>query len=384
MLETIREYAWERLDHSGEAAATRGRHLDFFLRFAEEAEPEIHSGAEQRAWLDRLERVHDNLRAALAWSGASGLCEAGLRLGGALGEFWRVRGYLREGRERLAELLTLPGMEARTTARAKVLHYAGRLAHGQGDCAAARALFEERLAISRELGDREGIAGSLHRLGGLARAQGDCAAARLSFEEALAICRELGDKGRTAWSLYGLGHVVRAQGDYGAARTLLEEGLAICRELGYQHLMARLLGSLGAVAHAQEDSGEARALLAEGEATARSIEDQRDRIFPLGELGHLARDLGDYGRAAALYRVSLALRREISDPLEIARSLEDFAVLAARQGQAERAARLLGAEAAQCEAIGAAPPSIFAFSLFFRAFAVPVRSLLGRRSTLPR
>jgi predicted ATPase/DNA-binding SARP family transcriptional activator len=355
MLETIREYAWERLDDSGEAAATRGRHLDFFLRFAEEAEPEIQSGAEQKAWLDRLEVEHDNLRAALARSEAQGEGEAGLRLGGALGEFWVMRGHLGEGRERLAELLKLPGMEARTAARAKVFHYAGRLAHGQGDCAAARALFEGRLAISRERGDKDGIAGSLHRLGGLAHAQGDYAAARLCYEEALAISRELGDKGRTAWSLYGLGHVVRAQGEYGAARTLLEEGLAICRALGGKHLIARSFGSLGAMAHAQGDSGAARTLLTEGEATARSIEDQRARIFPLGELGHLARDLGDYSRAAALYRESLRLRWELNDPLEITRSLADLAVLAARQGQAERTARLLGAREAQCEALGVAP-----------------------------
>lgn len=171
-LETVRQYARDRLLEADEAEAMRGRHLEFFVRLAEQAEPKLR-GPEQIEWLDRLEREHDNLRAALAWSGAQGQVEAGLRLGGVLAGFWGVRGYGTEGREHLSGLLALPGAEAPTAARAWALHGAGELAGLQGDYGEAQVLFEESLAIQRKLKDKPGIASSLNFLGGVARAQGD-------------------------------------------------------------------------------------------------------------------------------------------------------------------------------------------------------------------
>src|SRR5205823_5702426 len=164
-------------------------------------------------------------RAALGWSGVQGQAEAGLRLGGALWWFWYVRGYGTEGREHLAGLLALPAAEARTGARAKALHGAGKLAEAQGDSGAARALLEESLAINRELGNKLGIASSLQGLGMAAHDQGDNGAARALLEESLAIFRELGNKNGIAWSLYHLRSVALSQEEYGPARTLLEESL---------------------------------------------------------------------------------------------------------------------------------------------------------------
>ena len=138
MLETIREYGLECLTASGEEHAIRRAHADYYLALVEAAEPAL-TGPEQATWLDRLETEHDNLRAALRWAEESGETGIGLRLAGALCQFWLGRSYLSEGRERLTRLLLLAGAFAGTTARAKALTGAGHLAHNLGDYAAARA-----------------------------------------------------------------------------------------------------------------------------------------------------------------------------------------------------------------------------------------------------
>jgi tetratricopeptide (TPR) repeat protein len=199
MLETIREYGLEQLEACGEAAEIRRRHAAHYLALAEAAEPEL-TGPRQAAWLDRLEAEHDNLRAALRWAVEQGEAELGLRLGGALWRFWYVRGYLTEGRERLAELLAAAGAPGQTAARARALRGLGIVAEAQGDYAVARRHYEEALALMRELGDRRGIALSLNNLGDVARDRGDYAAARALHEESLAIGRELGDRA-IAWIL---------------------------------------------------------------------------------------------------------------------------------------------------------------------------------------
>jgi len=317
LLETVRQYARDRLLEAGEVEAVRSRHLGFFLRMAEETEPELY-GPEQAAWLERLEREHDNLRAALAWSGARGQAEAGLRIGEALWWFWVVRGYWTEGREHLAGLLALPGAEGRTAARAQALSGAGSLARLQGDYGAAQALYEESLTIFRELEDEQGIAYSLRGLGWAAHDQGDCAAARALYEESLALFREPGDKQGIADVLWRLGSVARDQRDYGAARALLEESLALFGELG----------------------------------------DKQGIAVSLGGLGDLARDQGDYGTARTLFEESLALFREIGLKLHIEEDLERLAAVAVAQAQSERAARLFGAAERLREAMGAALPPV--------------------------
>jgi tetratricopeptide (TPR) repeat protein len=302
LLETVRQYARDRLQEGGEAEAVRGRHAEYFLRLAERAEPELHRH-EQIEWLDRLGVEHDNLRAALAWSRAEGQSEVGLRLGGALWWFWAVRGYLGEGRAHLARLLALPGAEARTVARARALHGAGILAMFQGDYGATRTLLEESLAISREFGYRRDAAWSLGYLGVAARNQGDCGAARALFEESLAIFREVGSTDLIAWSLGHLGEVAKDQGDCGTARALFEESLAIFRELGNKRAISASMNRLGRVAH----------------------------------------DQGDYGAARALLTESLAISWEVGHRGGLVRDLEGLAAVAVAQAQFERAAHLFGA-----------------------------------------
>jgi predicted ATPase/DNA-binding SARP family transcriptional activator len=408
LLETVRQYFSERLLESGEGDATRGRHLDYFLALAEAAEPQL-TGAQQVEWLERLETEHDNLRAALAFSRSDvGLrmsdlpsSEMGLRLAGALWRFWSVRGYLTEGRDRLAQALA-SAPEA-SASRAKALEKAGSLAYRQADYRAARSLQEESLAIRRELGDRAGIAASLRNLGlvaysqgdyGVARAlqeeslaigrelgnrrgiaaslnclgvliahqQGDYGAARLLYEASLAIRRELGDRVGIADSLRNLGSVAYQQGDYGAARSLFEESLQVRRELGDRLGIAGSLHDLGLVAYQQGDYGVARSLFEESLQVRRELGDRLGIAGSLHNLGLVAYSQGDYGVARSLYEESLAIRRELGDRGGIAAPLEALAALACEgQGQpgaGEVAAHLFGAAAALREAIGApVPPS---------------------------
>jgi predicted ATPase len=385
LLETVRQYARDRLLEAGEAEDVRDRHLEFLLNWVEQGQS-----------LERLEADHDNLRAALGWSRTPGKGEAGLRLGGALGESWYFRGYLEEGREHLAGLLALPGAQAQTAARAKALNAAGALAQDQGDCPAAQALHEESLAIRRELGDKRGIVVSLWELGFMALNQGEHGAARALLQERLAILRELGDKQGIAQSLFGLGLLAQQQGEHGAARALLEESLAIRRELGDKFGIAWSRGFLGWVTGGQEEYEAAQALFEECVAIRRELWDKRHLAWSLTGLGWVARmrgdntaaqaaleeslaifrqlglkrgtassllhlaivvqSQGDLGAARALFDASLAISREQGLKPRIAENLEGLAAVAVAQAEPERAARLFGAEEALREAMGAPLP----------------------------
>jgi predicted ATPase/class 3 adenylate cyclase len=302
LLETVRQYARERLLESGGGEALWERHRDYFLALAEEAAPKL-DGPEQTERLRRLEEEHENLRAGLEWSLVEAGSGGGLRLCGALQRFWWTRGHLTEGREWCARALGKAGVEERTPERAKALNAAGVLAYYQGDYPAARGRHEESLAIKRELGDRSGVAASLLNLGNVAHGQGDFASARALLEESLAIRRELGDRRGIAWSLNNLGNVTLDQGDFASARTLFEECLPISRELGDRGNIAISLGNLGEVTHGQ----------------------------------------GDYPAALALYKESLAIRRELGDQWGVAWSLEGLAAVVAALGGSLPAARIWGA-----------------------------------------
>ena len=342
LLETIRQYANERLTESGNAEAVRERHRDYFLAVAEEAEPKL-TGAEQAKWLRRLEEEHDNLRSALGWSLAEAGSGGGLRLCGALQRFWFTRGHLAEGREWSVRVMGKGGVEERTPERAKTLNGAGTLAAYQGDFAPARALLEESLAIMRELGNADGIARSLNSLGNVATDQGDVAAARALLEESLAIMRELGNANGIARSLNNLGNVANDQGDFASARALLEESLAIMRELEDRSDIAASLDNLGRVAFVQDDLASARALLEESLAIERELGDQWAVAITLNNLGDVACEQGDYPTAEALHQEALVIGRELANRREIALSLKGLAAVTAGLGGSLRAARMWGA-----------------------------------------
>jgi predicted ATPase/DNA-binding CsgD family transcriptional regulator len=352
MLEMVRTYALERLVASGEAEALWQRHADYFVTLAEQAEPELR-GPNQVAWLERLEREHDNLRAALRWCLESGAAESGLRLGGALWRFWYVRGHFAEGSEWLARLLAVSDGSAPTVARAKALNGVGNLAWNQNEYDTAEACHTESLTIRRALGDEPGIAASLNNLGLVARHRAEYARAQCLFEDALARSRTLGDWALQALHLNNLANVLHDQGDDAAAPVLQEESLAIYTRLGSDWGIAMALCDLAQVVQAQGDVARAQVLCEQSLAIRGRIGDRRGLAQARAALGQLADDQEDYPAARAHFAESLALAREVGDRLGLAHGLEGLAAVDVSQGHAESALRLAGAAAALRAAIGA-------------------------------
>jgi non-specific serine/threonine protein kinase len=310
MLETIHEYARERLAESGEAEAMRRRHAELFLALAEEAEPEL-LGARQAYWLPRLEEEHDNLRGALRWSIDREEIETAQRLAGALTQFWYTRGYLSEGLQWLRDALTIDG-ESPSLSRAKALYGAGALAWRQADYGSAQSLGEEGLTIFRRLQEPRGTARVLNLLGTVATQQSDYERAEPLFEESSVLQREMGNQPGLAVVLGNLGEIARARGDHQRAATLYEECLALARSAGNQLLIGNVLANLGLVAHYQ----------------------------------------GDYCRAGTLFRRSLDVQREAGDRYGVAYMLGFLGGVAGAEGQTVRSARLFGAGEAVFAGLG--------------------------------
>jgi predicted ATPase/serine/threonine protein kinase len=353
MLETIREYALEKLKASGEEALTKRAHAAYCLVLAEE-EATDQSGAEGAEWLGRFALEHDNFRAGLEWLTETGDAEWGLRLGAALFRFWELREYLAEGRDRLGKLLKLAGAAAPTKARARALFAAGVLASEQGQYGSADALFSENLDITRQLRDGQGVAVSLNALAVLARDRGDLAVARSRFEQSLVLWRELDDQKAVARSLSNLANVVKLQGDYPRARSLYAECLSIFKDLGDRTGVAWSMNYQGDVARDQGDFAAARALYEQGLAIFRELGDRWGTAGTLADLGTLAREEGNYPAASSLYRESIKIFQELDHKRGIARLLECFACSAAKVPiEAERSLRLAGAAAALRQNIGA-------------------------------
>src|SRR5262245_33272671 len=356
MLETIREYALERLTATGEADRFQRAHADHYLAFAEHAESGLLGGGHQAEWLDRLKDDHDNLRATLSWFVRSGLAEHGLRLTGALRRFWRSRGYLAEDREWTSALLAMPGARARTAARAKALHAVGGFANQQGDYAEARARFEESLDIYREIGDLHGVGWGLVHLGILTRYEGNHLAARALLEECVEVVKPAGDTEVLAAAQGNLGLVARDLGDADLAQGHLDQSLALWRKLGDRVGMGWALTGLAMVARAQGKRDVARARTEESLGVWREIGDRQETANALRQGARLARDEGDHAAARACLTESLETFKELGDRRGIAFALEGFAGLAADQAQSLRAHCLVAAAATLRRIIGAGPP----------------------------
>ncbi len=310
LLDTIRQYAREKLAATDENAAVRQRHLIFFLQLAERAEPELQR-PDQAAWLNRLEVEYDNLRTALDWACLTD-AEAGLRLGGALRQYWYVRGYWNEGRTWLARILDLPAAQARTIARAQALNSAAYLAHMQGDATSAERLYEESIAIRREVGDtNEGIMHALRVYGNSIHFTHDKVRGRALIEESLAIARAAGNQTEMAWSLFDLGLIMRAEEQPDAARALLEESLALQRAVQNPSGIGLTLGILGNEALDRGEVERGRALIEESLHFTHQVGDKYGLVGSSGELARVAWLQHDLPHAVQLGTESLALAQEL-------------------------------------------------------------------------
>jgi len=315
MLETIREYAAERLEESGEAEEMGRRHAEHFLALAEEAEPSV-LGANPTAWLDRLERDHDNLRVALDRLVDAGETHLGLRLAGAVWEFWCLRGHAAEGWRRLEDLL---GRDERpTSARAKALTGVTHLSQTSGM---------------------------------------DTAAQQLRAEQAIELYGELDDAWGVTYGEYQFALVFALEGDFAFARPILEECLGRLRELGDEHRALQALRAVGWCHSSLGETERAKTLYEELRRGARAEGDSQMEARALSTLSGFATDEGRPGEALALILDAYHLDREFGDPLEIATDLVWFGRALAFAGREGIAAQLLSRAQAMCEEVGITLPA---------------------------
>lgn len=376
MLDTIREYAIERLEAQGEAKVMRRQHAQYVLSLSEEAGAALR-GPSREAWLQRLDREHDNARAALNWFLERGDTEAALRLATGLAAFWTTRGYRTEGLRWLSLTLAHEGTDR--SLRAEALGEAARLAWFHGDYRRAISLSEEQLALVRDLGDRWRLARVLRDFGVLLQHHKNLVRATALFEESLVLFRELGDVGGIARALSGLGTVAKDRGDYDDATRLLEESLNIYRQLQDADGLYWTLMSLGFTASAQgnyeraaeliEESARvsrkphnassllalagvaaergqderARALLHESLGLYQEVEDVGGMVSALNLLARLALRQRECELAKSLYREALTRLREVEHARATAESVEGIACVLAATGKAEQAVRLFAA-----------------------------------------
>ena len=316
LLETIRQYALERLVETGEAPIIRDGHLGFYLALAEKSEPYIFS-AESAIWVSRLDKELDNIRAAMDWSTNSGKAVAALRIAGSLVYFWWTHGFLAsEWHDRIQRALALPEGRERTWARAKALNGIGSSYWADANPTDRRPQLEEALRIGKELGDRWNIATALRNLGALNTIRGNYSEARLFLEQALEAWQAMGGEGKLGYaiSVAFLGDVELSCNQLEKARSLYNKSVAGLRE--------------------------------------PDVGDNNFLGYPLRRLGQLAWREGNYVHAISFCKESLRLNYEVSDPRGVMCCVAGFAAIAVAQGKFERAAELMAAVETQLVTIG--------------------------------
>ena len=315
MLETIREYAVERLAESGESETIARRHAEYYTLTSERAEERILTGGQESELIGRLEAENDNLRAALSWCRGAEEHELELRLASSLWLFWTVRGYLTEGRRWLEDGLSRSG-GAPQPLRAKTLAGAGGLAYRQGDYERSKTAWREALDLFRELDEVIGTARMVGELGNVAVAEGDYEQALALYGESGAIFREAGDRRRLANVIGNMGAVANIQRDYERGRELCEEALAIHRELGSNEDVALVLNNIARIDLACGRPAEAATRFREGLEDARKIGYREIIAYCLEGLGEVAAVLEDPQRASRLIGASEGLFDEIGVPIQ--------------------------------------------------------------------
>lgn len=318
MLETVRQYALDRLEEAGEGPSLRDRHLRHFVRMAEEARAHL-AGPEQRSWLARLDAERENILAAHEWAGrAADGAQAGLVLVNSTKLYWAHRGLLELGHRLVSEALQRPGAAEANLARCRALFNAGQFCYFMGRYAQARQSLEESLAIARALGDAGFIADILQPLGMAAIGQGELGTARPWLEEAVELTRASRDPRAMAGALNALAMLLRVQGDMPAARGLYDEMVQVAAEAGFRDFEAAGLLNVAMLAIDAGDAAGAQ-LLARAVRIAEELGSAPAMQSALEVCAGLAAAQGQWRRAASFYGAGESLaaksgvRRDAAD-----------------------------------------------------------------------
>lgn len=310
LLDTVRDYALERLEKAHEKMATHARHLDFYLALAEEARPRL-TGPEQGAWLARLDLEQRNILAAHAWCDQGpDRAEQGLRLVSSLRHWWINRGLLTLGERVIVEALARPGAQFRGPARCQALFDAGQLCLFMGRYDVAPGYLEESLAIARELGDKERIAAVMQPLGMAALGKRDLETARARFEEGLTLARDQRDQREIAAAENALAQLYRLEGQLDRAQPLFENVVSLARALGDRESVAIGLLNLAMVSIGRGLTDAASAMLAEVITIAVAIGSKHAGLSALEVSAGLAASCGEWERAASLFGAAEAMSAE--------------------------------------------------------------------------
>jgi predicted ATPase/DNA-binding XRE family transcriptional regulator len=338
MLETIREYALERLQSSDEGEEAYRKHACYYVDLGDAAKPEASNLLGGVSKFARLETEHDNLRAALGWALQNREAEMGARLALSVWWFWIESGYLSDGRRWIEALLALDQVESPAgkalppRTRAYLIQVAGILAMAQGDHDRAVALHEEGLDLYREMGHKKGEGASLRELGFVAYERGDYERAVRLHEQSLVLAREYGNTFDIAWSIRALADAVRGQGDLRRAKALLEEGLALARGTENEWGIVRMLASLGRIACEVDEYARASRLYEESLELGWRVGLIHPVLLCLEGLAQVAVGQGRPERAAWLYGAAAALREDRGWPLPPAKHAEHERTVAAARG----------------------------------------------------
>jgi predicted ATPase/DNA-binding SARP family transcriptional activator len=330
-LETIQQFARQKLVASGKEEQICSRHLHYFLKLARTAEPELY-GARQVEWAQKLVDEHENMRAALQWSFERDLM-ACQELAGALWWSWNFNGYLSEGYEWLTRILEATrGNETRV--RADLLSGAGWLASMlDHDGQSIRAFSEESLALFRQLGDREGAAFPLSTLAALAHREMDYSRAVELAQESYALYKEAGNKWGLRHILSGLGYMNQSLGNLEEAKKCFAESLSISKEIGDQEGAGWILLNLGGFAESQGDGLRALEIYGEALEIEKVVKNMPVTAWIVRNMGLVSIRLGDYEEGRLSLQEAMELNRKMGDQFGVAFALQNLGLIARLEGE---------------------------------------------------
>ena len=346
ILETMRDYALERLAESDDAAYMQRAHAAYFRVLSEESSL-VGDEAHREALYEQFETELGNLRAALDWLTSTGNAEWGLRIACALGHYWQHRGYLQEAYERISKLLELDQKAGDTELRAVALAWRAEFALNSGNFDAAKRHYLESLIISRNLNIVPGILRGLNGMAVVASRTASFDEAIPYLEEALDVARDAGGSASLLGSVMtNVANFVLQQGNYERAQQLQEEAAALFQEAGDQLALAWSLNHQGDIARNRGDQATARRLYEESLARFRELNERLGIAGSLYDLAAITADAGDHAAAIGLNQEALAMYGAMGHKSDIPRVVDALAISAAASGDADRALRLAGSAAA--------------------------------------